>query len=84
MYKSGTGIIACGFATGKLEKQDCDGHPNYEYYMKLEKFQELKNPLSASDMKRVANQGFNFRQTMYSISEECKDFLIKEIKDKCL
>ncbi|CZQ82306.1 hypothetical protein [Trichococcus collinsii] len=84
LYKSGTGIIAHGIASGKLEKQDCDGHHNYEYYMKLEKFQELKNPLSASEMKRVAKQGFNFRQTMYSISEECTDLLIKEVKDKCL
>lgn len=84
LYKSGTGIIAFGIATGKLEMQDCDGHHNYEYYMKLEKFKKLKKPFAASEMKAVANQGFNFRQTMFSISEESRDLLIKEIKKKYL
>lgn len=84
LYKSGAGIIACGIATGKLEMQDCDGHQNYEYYMKLDKFKELKTPFSASEMKRIANQGFNFRPTMFSISEECRDLLIKEIRNKYL
>ena len=84
LYKSGAGIIAYGTATGKLEEQDCDGHANYEYYMKLDKFQELRIPLTASEMKKVANQGFNFRQTMFSISEDCKELLIKEIKNKFL
>lgn len=84
LYKSGTGIIAFGIATGKLEMQDCDGHHNYEYYMKLEKFKRLKRPFAASEMKAVANQGFNFRLTMFSISEESRDLLIKEIKKKYL
>lgn len=82
LYKSGTGIIAYGIASGKLEMQDCDGHPNYEYFMKLDKFKELKDPVTASEMKDITNQGFNFRQTMYSISEESRDLLIKEIKEK--
>lgn len=84
LYKSGIGIIAFGVATGKLEMQDCDGHHNYEYYMKLDKFKKLKKPFAASEMKEVANQGFNFRQTMFSISEESRDLLIKEIKKKYL
>lgn len=84
LYKSGNGIIAYGIATGKLEMQDCDGHQNYEYYMKLDKFKKLKIPFSASEMKAVSNQGFNFRQTMFSISEESRDLLIKEIKKKYL
>ncbi|HFJ9318631.1 TPA: hypothetical protein ACGW54_003942 [Bacillus tropicus] len=84
LYKSGTGIIAYGIATGKLEMQDCDGHHNYEYYMKLDKFKKLKKTFAASEMKAVVNQGFNFRQTMFSISEESRDLLIKEIKKKYL
>jgi hypothetical protein len=52
--------------------------------MKLDKFTELSTPFSASAMKVVANQGFNFRQTMFSISEENKDILIKEIKKRYL
>lgn len=78
LYKSGTGIIAYCIATGKVEMQDCDGKHNYEYYMKLDEFLKLKKPLSAS-AKIIAKQGFNFRQTMISVSEECSKLLIKEI-----
>jgi hypothetical protein len=84
LYKSGAGIIAFGIATGKLEKQDCDDHSDYEYYMKLDIFKKLRRPFSASEMKTVAAQGFNFRQTMFSISEESKDLLVKEIKKNYL
>lgn len=84
LYKSGAGIIAYGIATGKLEMQDCDEHTNYEYFMKLDKFKILKTPFTASEMKSVTNQGFKFRQTMFSISEECRELLIKEIKKKYL
>lgn len=35
LYKSGYGIIAYGTADGKLEKKDCDGYKDYEYYMHL-------------------------------------------------
>ncbi len=84
LYKSGVGIIAYGTATGKLEMQDCDGHHNYEYFMKLDKFIKLSTPFTASAMKSTANQGFNFRQTMFSISEESRESLTKEIKKKHL
>lgn len=84
LYKSGSGIIAYGVATGKLEMQDCDGQLDYEYYMKLDKFKKLKAPFSAPEMKIVANQGFNFRQTLFSISEECRESLVKEIRKKYL
>ncbi len=79
LYKSGTGIVAYGTASGKLEKKDCDGHKDYEYFMRLEKFKTLSRPLSASRMKEVTGQGFSFRPTLYSISGECSEILIKEI-----
>lgn len=84
MYKSGTGIIAYGIATGKLEMQECNGHHNYEYSMKLDQFNKLKTPLTASEMKTITNQGFNFRQTMFSINEENKDLLLSEIRKNYL
>ncbi|MDO5714677.1 MAG: hypothetical protein Q4Q07_09620 [Tissierellia bacterium] len=84
LYKSGYGIIAYGIASGKLEMQDCDGHPNYEYFMKLDKFKKLKKPFSAAEMKITTNQGFNFRQTMFSIEDTSKDLLLKKIKESYL
>ena len=84
LYKSGAGIIAYGIATGKRESRDCDGHPEFEYFMKLDKFVELKAPMSASMMKSITGQGFNFRQIMSSISEECREALLKAIRKNYL
>lgn len=79
LYKSGTGIVAYGVASGKLEKQECDGHKDYEYFMRLDKFHVLRTPMSAARMKEVAGQGFSFQQTMSSVSGECSELLIKEM-----
>ena len=84
LYKSGYGIIAYGIADGKLEKKDCDGYKDYEYYMHLDDFTVLKKPLSASKMKELTKQGFPFRTTMLYMSEECKDIIMKEIKKNYL
>lgn len=84
LYKSGYGIIAYGIADGKLEKKDCDGYKDYEYYMHLDDFTVLKKPLSASKMKELTKQGFPFRTTMFYMSEECKDIIMKEIKKNYL
>ena len=81
LYQSGVGIIACGVASGKLEKRDCDGHKDYEYCMRLEKFQVLTSPLTASRMKEVTDQGLSFRQTLCAVSEECAALLMKEIQN---
>lgn len=80
LYQSGVGIVAYGTGTGKFDKKDYIGHPKAETFTKLNQFQVLKTPMSASQMKTVTGQGFNFRQTMFSISEESMDKLIAEIK----
>ena len=84
LYQTGQGIIAYGIADGKLGKQDYHGQTDYEYNMGLTDFQTLKTPMSASDMKKIANKDFPFRMTMYSISEETKEALIKDIKENRL
>ena len=84
LYQSGIGIIAYGIASGKLDKKNFENHVNYEYSMKLNKFKKLKKPLAASEMKKIANQGFSFRNTMFSVSEESKDLLLNEVTKKYL
>ena len=64
----------------ELQGKDCDGYKDYEYYMHLDDFTVLKKPLSASKMKELTKQGFPFRTTMFYMSEECKDIIMKEIK----
>ena len=77
LYKSGVGIIAYGYASGILHKKACDGHPDYEYYMHLDNFVILTAPISASQMKEITGYGFNFRQTLFSISEEAAKKIIE-------
>lgn len=79
LYQSGKGIIAYGYADGILHKAPCDGYPDYEYYMHLNNFTKLKEALSASEMKNLTNCGFNFRQTMFSISEEAAKKLLHHL-----
>lgn len=81
LYKSGAGIVAYGKATGKLQMKNYDGIENYEYYMKLNNFKKLGKPFRPAEMKKIAKQGFNFRQTMFAISKECTELLIKEIEE---
>lgn len=80
LYKSGVGIIAYGYASGVLNKCPCDGYIDYEYNMHLENFVVLEKPISASQMKEITGYGFNFRQTLFAISEESAKLIIESIK----
>ncbi|MFW9995509.1 MAG: hypothetical protein ACFFD4_25960 [Candidatus Odinarchaeota archaeon] len=87
LYRSGTGIIAIGIVSGQLEKKPYQGNPKYpneEYYMKLNNFQALKNPLSASNIKRITGINYRFMQTMFSIDDESSEKLWNYINEKCL
>lgn len=84
LYESGVGIRAYGYANGVLNKKACDGYADYEYNMYLENFTELSNPISASQMKEVTNSSFNFRQTMFSISEEAAKEILKYAEENNL
>lgn len=80
LYKNGEGIIAYGYADGVLNKCPCDGFDDYEYNMHLDRFVVLKNPVSASQIKNITGYGLNFRQTLFSISEESAKRIIKSSK----
>lgn len=80
LYQSGVGIVAYGKADGKLNKLEENGVKEYEYNMHLNDFVLLQEPISAAKMKEITQYGFNFRQTMFSISEEAAMKIIKNIK----
>ncbi|KOS68957.1 hypothetical protein AEA09_10635 [Lysinibacillus contaminans] len=84
LYKSGYGIVGFGKGTGVYYKKDYDNTVNAETYTPLKDFYQLKKPLSASKMKEICKQGFNFRQTMFSISEENANKLIDTIQKEYL
>lgn len=84
LYHSGAGIVAYGIADGVLRKKDCDGHKDYEYYMHLNDFKKLQKPITANEMKVLAEKGFPFPQTMYTISDQVKNIFVREIEEKRL
>ena len=81
LYKNAVGIVAYGYADGNLNKCACDGEsdPEYEYNMKLDPFVDIQSsPISASEMKQIAGCGFQFRQTLCSLTAEAAEKLKKE------
>lgn len=80
LYQSGRGIVAYGRASGVLETAPCGDEPDGEHFQRLTSFKQLKTPMPASEMKKTANQGFPFRTTMFSVSDESRDKLLEEIR----
>ena len=52
-----------------------------ELYMHLDNFVLLEKPISAFEMKEITDCGYNFRQTLFSISEEAANKLLKYVRD---
>ncbi len=73
LYSNNKGIIARGIATGIVEVKDVDGDPDEEHYMHLNRFEELKVPLSPSKITEIAqsvtdaNYNIRWNQTMIHI-----------------
>lgn len=78
LYRSCTGIVAMGLASGKLQKQDYHHEKQYrdeEYFMKLDRFKLLKNPLSAADIKKITGINYRFMSTMFALDKDSGDKL---------
>jgi len=84
LYQSGRGIVAYGRASGVLETAPCGGEPDGEHFQRLTSFHQLKAPMSAAEIKRTAGREYVFYQTMFSISDECRERLLAEIRKNYL
>ena len=87
LYRSGEGIIAYGFANGKLEKRDYQNdpkHKNEEYFMKLDNFKSLKKPFEAKKIKEITMINYRFMSTMFGIDSESGVKMINYIKENLL
>lgn len=69
LYESGTGIVATGIATGKVEKVEYEGKPENSYQQKLERFRRVK-PLNAREIKKQFSVNLVFLQTLFKISAD--------------
>ncbi|MDR0138847.1 hypothetical protein RFW18_13915 [Metabacillus idriensis] len=66
LYSNKKGIIAKGLATGILEIADYEGHKNEEYYMNLDRFEILKKPFPASEVRVISGIDVVFGNTMFT------------------
>ncbi len=77
LYRTDTGIIALGNADGVVEKPESKGVPNGEYFMKLQHFIRLSEPLSAKKIKTITNKTLIFRPTMFELDKNSGQAIIK-------
>lgn len=68
LYASGQGIVACGQATGKVEKCHHYGIEDKTFFQKLDNFIDLsKKPIKAKQVKSILGRPFPFAQTLSQI-----------------
>ena len=87
LYRSGEGIVAMGKASGIVNHKnyhDLESEVDEEYYTDLSEFKELKNPLCASEIKKVTGVNYVFKSVMFCIGEEKGNILWNYIKENCL
>ncbi len=78
LYRSGEGIVAMGIASGKREKKSYPGREepeDDEYFMKLDKFRKLKQPLPAAEIKKITGVNYRFMSTMFAVDKDSGDKL---------
>ncbi|HTE40514.1 MAG TPA: hypothetical protein VK629_06785 [Steroidobacteraceae bacterium] len=74
LYRSGVGVVAAGRVNGKLRKSAYHGdstHAEEEYSRSLNEFVVLDPPLSAAQVKAIADKpNLIFCQTMFGLDQE--------------
>jgi hypothetical protein len=81
LYQSGTGIVAYGNASGKLEKSnyhDDIEKKDEEYWMKLNNYHRIDPPISASRIKEITDVDYRFMSTMFGIDNENGKMVFQE------
>jgi hypothetical protein len=72
LYSNGTGIIARGIATGVVEITDYQNeegfHINEEYYMNLNRFESLRNPVPSADINEIVGNHVVLAPTMVQMN----------------
>jgi hypothetical protein len=70
LYQSGIGIVALGETDGKVRKGVWEGTPDEEYSTKLNKFQILSRPLTASEIKSITGIDYVFMSVMFGLDAD--------------
>lgn len=80
LYENGTGIIAYGKASGKVEIIKS----NDEYFQKLNEFVKLATPLNYASLNKICERRVGVRGTLISLGQDEPKKIIQYIKEKRL
>jgi hypothetical protein len=83
LYRSGTGIVGVGTATGEVRRSAYHGNPaqlDEEFYTKLADFKPVDPPVSAPEIKELTGLKYYFGTTMFSIDEARGKKLVEHIR----
>jgi hypothetical protein len=84
LYRSGTGIVAMGTASGPVEKRayhEDINHPDEEYAMSLSSFRMISPAITASQIKDITGVNYRFMQTMFGLDNESGQKLLQKAKE---
>ncbi len=74
LYKSGTGILAFGTGSGKVDKSpdptNKHAGPEDMYSTALDKFRKVKPPIPAAEIKEITGNNYVFRGTMFGMDRD--------------
>jgi hypothetical protein len=83
LYKSGTGIVAFGTGSGKVDKSadptDKHAGPDDMYSTQLEKFQEVSPPIPAAEIKGITGNNYRFMGTMFGLDRDSGKKLLEAV-----
>jgi hypothetical protein len=83
LYRSGTGIVGMGTATGEVKRAAYHGNPaqsDEEFYTRLAGFRPVDPPVSAPEIKELTGLKYYFGTTMFSIDEARGKRLVEHIR----
>jgi hypothetical protein len=84
LYENRVGIIAYGFADGKLIIRDYEGYEDEEHRMHVDEYRILKDPFKPKDVsklsRKLASIGVFFARTVSPLRPKLGEALYQQIK----
>ncbi|WP_438765348.1 hypothetical protein [Kushneria sp. TE3] len=69
LYESGKGVVACGIASGEVEKAPHEGRKDETYYQRLQDFQRLESPMPTKEIHHALGRKIRFVHTLTRLKD---------------
>lgn len=82
LYQNAVGILAFGKAQDSYRVSDWDGEEDEEYYVNLDNFKMVDPPITASELRDIADYHVPLLRTYTSLRKSAGDNLLNVIKSR--